>query len=408
MPSSPPRRPITVLQIIPMLMTGGAERTTVDIAAALAARGDRALVASEGGRLVDELKAAGGEFVRMPVSWKNPIAIAANARRIAALVRREGVHIVHARSRAPAWSALLACRKTGVPLVTTYHGAYAEKGALKRLYNSVMARGDAVIANSRYTAALIRSRYGTPADRIAIIERGVDLRRFDPANVDPVRRNVLRQEWGLGRERRIVLNLARLTAWKGQRVLIEAAALPPLRDVEGLAIVLAGDDQGRSGYRQELERLIGERGLSDRAFVVGHCDDPPAALALADAAAVASTEPEAFGRAALEAEAMGVPVVVTDLGAAPETVLAPPEVEPAARTGWRVPPGDSRALADALAEALSLPAPDKDALAARARAQAERFSVEAMQAKTLALYDRLLSRPGHMNGRDGPNGAAAS
>jgi glycosyltransferase involved in cell wall biosynthesis len=402
MPSSPPRRPITVLQIIPTLVTGGAERTTIDIAAALVSRGDRALVASEGGRLVDELKAAGGAFVRMPVSWKNPAAIAANARRIAALVRREGVDIVHARSRAPAWSAFLACRSTGVPFVTTYHGAYGEKGALKRLYNSVMARGDAVIANSRYTAALIRSRYGTPAERITIIERGVDLRRFDPANVDPVRRNLLRQEWGIGRERRIVLNLARLTGWKGQRVLIEAAALPPLRGVESLAIVLAGDDQGRKGYRQELEGLITERGLSDRVLVVGHCDDAPAALALADAAVVASTEPEAFGRAALEAEAMGVPVVVTDLGAAPATVLAPPEVEPAARTGWRVPPSDPHALAATLAEALALSGPERHALAIRARAQAERFSVEAMQAATLALYDRLLSRASHKNRPDGP------
>jgi len=167
MSSSPPRRPITVLQIIPTLVTGGAERTTIDIAAALAARGDRALVASEGGRLLlDELRSVGGEFVRMPVAGKNPVSLLVNARRIAALIEGERVDIVHARSRAPAWSSLIAARRTSVPLVTTYHGIYGETNPLKRFYNSVMVRGAAVIANSRATAQLIRARYGTAPEAI--------------------------------------------------------------------------------------------------------------------------------------------------------------------------------------------------------------------------------------------------
>ena len=395
MSSSPPRRAISVLQIIPTLVTGGAERTTIDIAAALAARGDRALVASEGGRLVDELKSVGGKFVRMPVSWKNPIAVLANARRIAALIESERIDIVHARSRAPAWSALLACRRTGIPFVTTYHGVYGETNALKRLYNSVMVRGAAVIANSKYTAELIRVRYRTAPEKIAVIPRGTDLDRFDRKNIDPARRNALRQHWGIGREKRIVLNLARLTGWKGQRALIEAAALPPLGEREDVVFVLAGDAQGRDDYKAELERLIEARGLNGRVRIVGHCVDAPAAFAIADVAVIASTEPEAFGRTAVEASAMGIPVVATALGATGETVLAPPAVPETERTGWLVPPGKGSALAGAIGEALALSPSRRNELGVRARRHSETFATAAMQQATLALYDRLLSRNGH-------------
>jgi glycosyltransferase involved in cell wall biosynthesis len=389
MPSSPPRRALTVLQVIPALDTGGAERATIDIAAALAARGDRALVASEGGRLEAELNAAGGELLRLPVGSKNPLTLAANAIRLAKIIRRENVDIVHARSRAPAWSVLAACRLTGARFVTTYHGIYAEEGALKRFYNSVMVRG-AVIANSRYTADLIRRRYGTPAERISVIPRGIDLKHFDPAAVDPARREALRRAWGLGGEK-VALNVARLTGWKGQGVLIEAAALPPLADRGDVVFVLAGDEQGRGGYRAELQRMIEARGLKGRVRLVGHCDDVAAAYALADVVVVASTEPEAFGRAAIEAAAMGVPVVATALGASPETVLAPPKVSSDQRTGWLVPPRDPGSTSAAISAALALLRGMREALDRRARTHAGTFTVEAMQRATLSLYDRLVS-----------------
>jgi glycosyltransferase involved in cell wall biosynthesis len=396
MPSSPQRRAITVLQLIPTLITGGAERTTIDIASALVARGDRALVATEGGRLLlDELKSVGGEFIRMPLSWKNPIAVLSNARRIAALVRKERVDIIHARSRAPAWSALLASRRTGVPLITTYHGIYGETNAPKRLYNSVMVKGAAVIANSRYTADLIRARYDTSPEKVAIIPRGSDLDRFDPKNVDPVRRNLLRQSWAIGRDKRVVLNLARLTGWKGQRVLIEAAALPPLADRTDVVFVLAGDAQGRDDYRQELDALIKARGLESRVTIVGHVDDAPAAFAIADVAVIASTEAEAFGRTAVEAAAMGLPVVATALGATGETILSPPSVPEGERTGWLVPPGNSAALASAISEALALAPEARAGLGERARNYARNFATATMQQATLDLYDRLMSRAGH-------------
>ena len=216
-------RAATILQIIPQLDTGGAEMATLEMAGALSLAGARAVVFSEGGRLVAEIEGAGGQVLTFPAGTKNPARMLANARRLARFIRERGVDLVHARSRAPAWSALLAARRTGVPLVTTYHGIYGSRGPLKTLYNSVMARGDLVIANSLYTADLIRERHGTPAERLRVIHRGADLAKFDPAAVAPERVRALRDAWGVAAHERVVLQAARLTDWKGQRYVIEAA-----------------------------------------------------------------------------------------------------------------------------------------------------------------------------------------
>ncbi len=392
--AAPGRRPLTVLQVIPSLDTGGAERAAIDIAAALAKRGDRALVASEGGRLAAELAEAGGSLVPLRAASKNPARIGLLALSLARLIREEKVDIVHARSRAPAWAARLACRRTGVPFITTFHGIYGERSAMKRRYNSVMARGDAVIANSEYTAALIRERYGTPTGRIVVIPRGIDTLRFSPDAVSEARREALRRAWGLSGGETVVLNLARLTGWKGQNVLIEAAAQPALAQRDRLVVALAGDAQGREDYRRELEESIAAHDLEGRVRIVGHCSDAPAALALSDVAVIASTEPEAFGRTAIEAASMGVPVVAAALGATAETVMAPPRCAAEERTGWLVPPADAAALADAVDAALALDPAGRQALAARARHHAAGFTTEAMQQATLAVYDRL-THPGN-------------
>lgn len=386
-----PLEGVTVLQVIPELDAGGAERTAIDVAAGLAAAGARALVASAGGRLVGELQTQGGEWIPFPAKTKNPLAMALNVRRLARIAHDEGVSLIHARSRAPAWVALGAARALGLPFVTTYHGSYAGRSAPKRLYNSVMARGDAVIANSAYTAGLIRSLYPAASDRIRIVHRGTDLARFAPAAIAPERVDGLRRAWGIAPHERTVLLAARLTAWKGQAVLIEAAAR--LRDagLTNVAYVLAGDAQGREGYVRELDRLIAARGLDGIVRRVGHCTDMPAAFMAASVVAVPSTEPEAFGRSAVEAQALGTPVVVSDLGAVPETVLAPPDEPAAARTGWRVPARDPAALADALGAALALGASARDAMAVRARAHVERhFSLDSMVEATLGTYIALL------------------
>lgn len=385
------RRP-TILQIIPELETGGAELSAIEIAGAIAATGGRALVLSEGGQLVADLEAAGGEFVPFRAASKNPVRMLWNARAMARLARAEGVDLIHARSRAPAWSALKAARSLGVPFVTTYHGAYNENGRMKRLYNSVMARGDRVIANSRYTSTLIQSRYGTPAGKIRVIYRGVDGGKFDPAAIPDARVAALRQAWGVEPDDRVVLHAARLTSWKGQSVVIAAAGRLKAEGRLGKAVViLAGDAQGRDDYRGRLESGIQMLGLEKSVRLVGHVADMPAAFKAAHLAVVASTEPEAFGRAATEAQVMACPVIATNIGAPPETVLAVPAVSAEERTGWLVPPGDSAALADAMAEAMALDTKARSALGERARRHVLAcFALRTMRRQTLAVYDELL------------------
>lgn len=378
----------TILQIVPELDTGGAERTAIDVAARIVAEGWRAIVLSEGGRLVDELKATGADDRRFPAKTKNPLRLWRNAAALAAMIEAEGVDIVHARSRAPAWSALIAARRTGRPFVTTYHGAYNQKSGLKGAYNSVMARGDVVIANSEYTADLIRARHPFADGRIVTIHRGTDLAAFADPGV-PDRAAALRQAWGVAPDAPVILQLARLTGWKGQTVVIDALAR--LADRPGWVAVLAGDAQGREAYVDELKARIAGHGLEGRVRIPGHCDDVPAAMALADAVVVASIEPEAFGRAAVEAQAAGRPLVVSDLGAVGETVAAPPQVVAAVRTGWKVPAGDPEALAVALDEIFQLTPAERADLAVRARAHvAEAFSLTAMTERTMEVYRGLL------------------
>ncbi|WP_417671295.1 glycosyltransferase family 4 protein [Roseibium sp.] len=388
----PDRKP-TVLQVIPDLKTGGAERTTVDVAKALIDAGWGAIVVSQGGRMVEELEAIGATHITLPVKSKNPVQIWRNAAQLQKVIRENGVDLIHARSRAPAWSALWAARREKISFVTTYHGIYNQTNALKGFYNSVMARGDAVIANSEYTANLIRQRHPFARDRITVVHRGSDLTALAPESVSEDRKAALRDNWGIADKRPVVLNLARLTAWKGQRVVIDAMAeLARSGDTKTIA-VLAGDSQGREAYLWDLRDRIARNKLQKRVFLVGHCSDVPAALALADISVVASVEPEAFGRAAVEAQAANVPVIVSDLGAVPETVLAPPEVIEDERTGWRVPPGDHVALAVAIRMALGLSDDARNDLTDRAANHVRAsFSVESMCAATINVYRQLLGR----------------
>jgi glycosyltransferase involved in cell wall biosynthesis len=384
----------TVLQVIPELEAGGAERTTIDMAEALAEVGARALVASTGGRLVSELQAKGGVWIPFPAKTKNPLAMMLNVRRFAGLIGDERVDLVHARSRAPAWVAFGATRQTKTRFVTTFHGSYSGTSAIKLRYNSVMARGDKIIANSHYTGDLIARLYPQAADRIEIIHRGIDLRAFSAASIAPYRVANLRAAWGVELGERLILLPGRLSGWKGQRVLIAAAEILLRNGLRGTKFILAGDDQGRSVYVKDLDGLIAKAQLQGIVRRVGHCTDMPAAYRAAALVTVPSTEPEAFGRVAVEAQAMGTPVVVSDLGAVPETVVAPPEASEDARTGWRVRAGDPEALAKAIAAALLLGASATDAMAQRARTHVERhFSLGRMCAATLNVYAALLTRP---------------
>lgn len=373
-----------VLQVIPGLDTGGAERTTIEIAQALVRAGHDALVASEGGAMEAELAAAGGELIRLPLATKNPVTALRNAARLKALIRERGIDIVHARSRAPAWSALWAARAAGVKFVTTYHGTYNARSGLKRFYNSVMARGDRVIANSEFIRDHIVSEHGLAARDITVIPRGVDVERF--AINDAVRRRSrdLVSEWALPDARFIALLPARLTRWKGQLVAIRALGHLKAGGQDLPVLVLVGGDQGRTAYREEIELLIGRHGLETDVWIVGHCDDMPAAFAAADVALNPSTDPEAFGRTAAEASAAGLPVIVADHGGAREVVED-------GVTGWRTPPGDAAALAKTLQAAMELDIAARQAMGEAGRQRVmNRFTVTSLQTSTLRVYGELL------------------
>ncbi|WP_240655220.1 glycosyltransferase family 4 protein [Rhodovarius crocodyli] len=362
----------TVLQVLPALQSGGVERGALEIAEAILAAGGRALVASAGGRLVPALEAMGATHITLPLDakWR----IAGNATLLARVIREHSVDIVHARSRAPAWSALLAARRTGARFVTTWHGTYSENFPGKRLYNSVMARGERVIAISRFIEGHVLARHPWVAQRLRLVPRGADTALFDPAAVPPDRVAAMRAGWG--GEGPFVLLPARLSRWKGQSVLIEALG----RLGRPATAVLLGD--GRAAYREELVAQAAAAG-ADVVFP-GHVSDMPAALLAADLVVHASTQAEAFGRSVIEGQAMGRIVLAADLGGPRETVED-------GRTGFLTPAGDAPALAAALRRALDMPPEARAAMGRAAReAVVTRFSKTAMQNATLAVYRELL------------------
>jgi glycosyltransferase involved in cell wall biosynthesis len=379
--SAGPGRPPAVLQIIPSLVAGGVERGTVEIAAALVRAGWRSIVASSGGPMVREIERAGAEHVILPLAAKNPMGLYRNIGRLADLITGQHVDIVHARSRAPAWSAYRAARRTGRHFVTTFHNVYGGETRLKRYYNSVMAKGERVIAISDFVGAHAAKIYGVTQEQLRIIPRGVDLDRFDPESITPARLIALAADWRLQDDRPVIMLPGRITRWKGHVDLIDAVALMPNRNFQ---VLFVGPEEQKPLFRDELVQRIHALGLNSVFHIVGTCRDMPAAFMLADVVISASTRPEGFGRIAIEAQAMGRPVIATDHGGSRETVRP-------GETGWLVPPGDPAAMAGALGEALSLDGAERLAWARRARGWiASRYDTRQMCDATLGVYEEVL------------------
>lgn len=375
-------RPPVVLQVLPALQAGGVERGTIEIATALVRAGWEAMVASSGGPMVTALERAGARHVALPsLASKNPVVIHRNIARLADIVVRNNVDVVHARSRAPAWSAYYAARRTGRHFVTTFHSAYGRNNFVKRRYNAIMARGERVIANSDFIGEHVRTYYGVGEDRLRVIHRGIDSQYFDPARVSAERVIKLATDWRIPDGVPVIMMPGRPTRRKGHMVFVEALAQLGRSDVLGLIV---GGTEGRAAYRRELEALIARHGLGGVVRLADNCNDMAAAYMLADVVVTPSLLPEAFGRVAAEAQAMGRPVVATDHGGARETVIE-------GETGWLVRPGDAASLARGLNKALDLDVADRERLAEAARAHITgKFTVERMCGLTLDIYTDLI------------------
>lgn len=376
----------TILQVLPRLESGGVERGTIEITDGITKAGWKAIVASEGGPLIPNITYAGGEHITLPLASKSPFTIHRNSKRIGHLVRQKNISLIHARSRAPAWSAYLACRDIGLPFVTTFHGIYGLEGFMKQRYNSVMAKGDRIIAVSQFVYDHIMKEYGVEPTRIRLIHRGVDLKAFNPDKVIADRLIAITKAWRLPEEEAlpIIFCPGRISRIKGQNVLIEALAKLPHRN---FLCIIAGKDEGHEDYRGELEQMIRESGLEGNVRIADSTQYMNEAYTLSDMVIIPSIKPEAFGRTAIEAQAMGKLVIATDHGGVRETILNN-------ETGYLVPPGDAESLSGAIAYALERDEDMKRAMGEFAKTHVKKhFSAEIMKRKTLDVYRELLENP---------------
>ncbi len=384
---------LTVMQVIPELDIGGAELTTFEMTQSLVSAGGRAIIVSQGGRLAEPIAQAGGENIILPVASKNPLTMIQNAYALAGLVREYNIDIIHARSRAPAWSAFWAARKTGAAFLTTYHSKVHMGPRLKVLYNSVMTRGDVVIANSEFTAEQIKKAHGVASERIRVIPRGCDVDALDPQNYNAEKRAVLRRQFGFGDDDFVILCPARLTRWKGQHVLLEAVSLcfqdsVPQKKLKkaSVQILFAGDAQGRDAYVDELNARAQKYNLN--VSFAGLVEDMPAIYAASDLIVIPSVRAEPFGRTAIEAQAAGRPVIASNAGGFKETVC--PVGGDEAATGWLVTPDNAADLALALEAAMSLTPRKRDAMGRAARKYIlSKYTRARMCASTLQVYRDL-------------------
>lgn len=375
-------RPV-IVQILPALNRGGVERGTVEIARAIIDRGYKAVVVSNGGLFETQLVRLGVTVHRLPVHSKNPFRWPLIRSRLATILQSEGADIVHVRSRAPAWIALPVATRLSMATVATIHSKFVPQNAIKHIYNRKMLKADSVIAISDFIKSIIVKHYRQhrPADSVTVIHRGVDTAIFDPSSVTQHRIIREAERLNLPEEGLVIMLPARPTSWKGHEVLIKAVAALNRPDV---TLLLLGAGDGAPRFVAGLEQLARKTGLDGRLRIAAGSDDMPSALMLADVIAMPSTVPEPFGRVAVEAGAMGRPVVAFNHGGAVESVLN-------GQTGWLAEPGDISDLSRALGTALDLSQEKRAELAKKSRAHIiKSFSKEKMCQKTLEIYDELL------------------
>ena len=374
-----------IVQILPALNRGGVERGTVEVADAIVKNGWKSVVISNGGLLTSQLKRVGATVYEVPVHRKNPFLWGSARRQVKRILQQEGADIVHVRSRAPAWIALPAANSLGIATVSTVHSKFAPANIFKKIYNGKMLKADRVIAISHFVENEIFTHYGKSgvAEKLSVIHRGVDLGMFDPKAVNQQRIIAEADRLGLPDDKSIIMLPARATSWKGHEILIQA--LVQLSDKDAI-LMLLGIEDGPPAYAEKLRTMAVRYGLGGRVRIGAGSRDMPAALMLADVVAMPSIKPEPFGRVAIEALAMGRPVVAFRHGGAVESIDE-------GRTGWLADPLSVDSLAEALQTALSLTPRKRRALAKDARQQmTDQFSKDMMCERTLAVYKSLMKK----------------
>jgi glycosyltransferase involved in cell wall biosynthesis len=381
---------LTVVIAVPTLDIGAADVGVLDLVRILAGAGHHPIVVSSGGRLAPTVSSAGAELISLDMASKNPLVIARNGLALTGLIHARRCNVLHAHGRTAAWSALIASRITGIPLITSWYKGFREQNPIKRMYNGVMVRGDRVVAISDQIAELIAERHHTPFERIVVIPAIIDFDRFDPATVSPERVAAVREGWGARKDTKIILVVGRMLRRKGHHVVVRAVRRLKELGLKDFLCVFTGEDQGRTRYTGEIWDLILTTDTTEEIRLAGAVSDLPAAFAAATVVVSAAIQPEGLQRAILEALAMRNPVVVSDLAAGPDVVLAPPAVSEDRMTGLRVASGDDRELAAALIRIFSMPEAARQAIGTRGREWVlSQFNPATITAQTLALYAEI-------------------
>ena len=380
---------IKVLQVIPKLGFGGAETGCYDIAHYLHENNCKSYIVTSGGELIKFVDKKKVKLIRLPVHSKNPLLIFLNSLILVGIILFFDISIVHARSRAPAWSCLLATKLTRRKFVTTFHGTYNFNGKIKKFYNSVMVRSDLIIAGSNFIFSHIKNNYSEFLKfnkKFLVIFRGINVDFFDPSTKLESDEKKLLQKWEINKEKKIILMPGRLTSWKGQELFIEAVNLTKIElGYEAFHVVILGSNQGRDLYKKKLVRLIEQYRLTKQIKFVNHCKDMALAYKVSDIVVSASIEPEAFGRVAVEAQSMEKLIIASNIGGSNETIINE-------KTGFLFESGNAHSLSKKIIKAITMDETSLKLLGKEGRKNIiKKFNVEKMCFSTYSEYKRLLN-----------------
>ena len=380
---------LKVLQVIPKLGYGGAETGCYDIAHYLPENDCGSYIATSGGELLKFIDKKKVKIIKLPVHSKNPLIIFFNFLALIWVILINNISIVHARSRAPAWSCLFAAKITGRKFVTTFHGTYNFNSKIKKFYNSVMVRSDLIIAGSNFIFSHIKENYTKYFDakkKLLVIFRGINVDYFDPTTKLDNDEKKLLNEWKIKKDKKIILLPGRLTGWKGQEIFIEAVNLVNIElGYEAFYAVILGSDQGRDLYKKKLLRLTEQHRLINQVKFIDHCKDMALAYKVSDIVVSASIEPEAFGRVSVEAQSMEKPIIASNIGGSNETVIDE-------KTGFLFESNNAKSLSKKILKVLSMDEASLQSIGKEGRKNIiQKFNVEKMCFSTYSEYKRILN-----------------